>query len=608
MTGIVFGPNSDQGKVSSAVIPALSLYRQAAIVTPDMPSRPMLIATNGKWDPTEANRMSSLVGRGRMPVAWVFSQNDMVGERGKPGIMELFLDPILKYVDKYYKNCFVNGNAGEPENPSPQDVLYETVNKIPRDKPIVYKDRQNLILAMDRLWKNTVDADLQFLVQDKMTLVRAQPKPVPIGYGCFSGGEDWGLRKRPNMYIKVGPRTIVRVQPTELNIAPNEARVQALYMLLVAALMKDWCPIKDKNGSAYGLGDEVAYANLLLASLVGFGDTQTIKHFTSTDIQTQMDHMPGIGFTLANRYMWGNKTPAEDYIKYFAWATVLGMAAARVKAATMEYEVVKYMNQDHLVHDRFVRALTPNIPGFGSFGNLVMLMPRTNFKNSEHEDIPFPCLVDESRFTDSQISEKANDYYELPKLKPVGWKRVMIDRGEIPPNTFDPNSTQQEYVILIPSSDARIVEVSADLRDLIHYKFSQQDLLINSVSEYKRKILWRIGLFSNGESTLTEGYIVAPSMALLEPISVMFRTTSFEETAVEKSDTATTGVQIPKDSAGLTGNLESKGTEEKLSVTPPPEVPRVSEQIRTVQDKNGQAVESTDATEDAKVDKEESKA
>lgn len=568
-----------------------------------MPPRPMVIMTNGKWDPTEANRMSSLVGRGRMPVAWIFSDDDM---KGADGIEERFLKPILKEIDRRYKNAFVKGNPGSKEKPSPEDVLFETVNKIPRDRPIIYKDRQNIILAMDRLWKNSVDADLQFMIQDRMTLVRKQPRPVPIGYGCFSGGDDWKLRKRANMYIKVGPRTIVRVQPTELDIAPNEARVQALYMYLVACLMRDWCPIKGTGDDEYTIHDEVAYANLLLASLVGFGDTQTVKHFTSTDIQTQMDHMPGVGFTLANRYMWGDKTPVDDYIKYFAWSTVLGMASARVKAATMEYEVVKYMNMDHLVHDRFARAMTPNIPGFGSFGNLVLLMPRTNFKSNEHMDVPFPCLVNTARLSDREIAESANDYFELPKLKPVGWKKIIVDRGEIPPNTFDPNSVTQEWVQFIPSSDARIVEQQANLRDLIHYKFSQQDLIMNAVSDYKRKILWRMGLFANGDSTLTEGYIISPSLALLEPVNVMYRVTSFEELAIEKKETDTVGTQIPKESAGLVGNTETK-VEGKLAVQPPAVEKRIPEEKRVVETKDGEVKETANAAEDVKVDEAESK-
>jgi hypothetical protein len=281
------------------------------------------------------------------------------------------------------------------------------------------------------------------------------------------------------------------------------------------------------------------------------------------------------------------------------------MAAARVKAATMEYEVVKYMNMDHLVHDRFVRAMTPNIPGFGSFGNLVMLMPRTNFKSNEHMDVPFPCLVDTNRMNDRQIAENANDYYELPKLKPVGWKRVMVDRGEIPPNTFDPNSVQQEYVQLIPSSDARIVETQANLRDLIHYKFSQQDLIMNAVDSYKRKILWRMGLFSNGDSTLTEGYIISPSLSLLEPVNVMYRVTSFEELAIEKSDTDTVGTQIPKETAGLVGNTETK-VEGKLAVQPPAPERRIPEEKRVIETKDGEVKETSNAAEDVKVDKTES--
>lgn len=591
MAGITFGPNSDQGKISSAVIPGLSLYRQAAVITPDMPSRPMMLATNGKWDATEANRMSSLVARGRMPVAWIFSDEDLAD------VKEKFLKPILEFIDKNYKNSFVEGNKKHNlENPSPEDVIFETVNKIPRDKPVVYRDRQNMILAMDRLWKNEVDTELQFLVQDKMLLIRAHPKPIPIGYGCFAGKEKWGLRKRPTMYIKVGPRTVVRVQSTEVDTAPNEARIQALYMYLLAALMHNWCPI---NG--YDLNDEVAYANLFLASLVGFGDTQTVKHYTSTDIQTQMDHMPGIGFTLANRYMWGNHNKTEDYIQYFAWATVLGMAAARAKAATMEFEVVKHLNNDHLVHDRFVRANQVNFPGFGSFGNLVMLQPRTNFRDSQYDDFPFPCLVDMSRVKESKLEEQANDYFELPKHKPVSWKRVTIDRGEIPPNTFDPNSTQQEYVQMIPSSDARIVEVTADMRDLIHYKFSQQDLIMNSMDDYKRKVLWRIGLFANGESTLTEGYIVSPSMALLEPVSVMYRKTSFGELAIQKKTTDTVGTQIPKAGAGMVGTTKASTTGD-LDIKAPPPLPRQPEEVRSVEDTKGNVVESTTAQGDAKAD------
>jgi hypothetical protein len=520
-----------------------------------------------------------------MPTAWIYSDADF------KVIYDVLIKDICKKIDEMILDKLALGNDDvtfkkQEQNGSTADVQLETINRTPEDRPILFRDRRKLIIAFDKLWKATREDELQWQIQDRLSLIRNMPTMKPIGYGFMdgNGGKDWHLVRRPNRYVKVGPRTVVKIDQTTLDIGNNEARIQASYMYMAAYALREFCKIgsaPDKwDRNQYNIHDYVAYCNLILAGVAGFGDTPTVKHWTATDIQTTIDHMLGFGYTIANRYQWGvNGDIVRAWSKYYEWCLLMAFAIARVKAPTMDYEVTKYLNQDRLVHNRFTQVNGGHFPGFGGFGNMVMLLPRNDMTWKGKPMFAFPVIVDTDPLDDEKsVLTQANDYQRL-RTKQVSFSSVRIDKGEIPPNVVDHTSTQQKWILLEPANDARIVEMQLELRDTIEYVFDRSTVVQNGLDEESRRVLYMISNLTNSPRVLTEGYITDVSLGLFSPIEVTYYKTSFEELAVKKKDTATETdidkklVQIPKDAAGMSGpavaNMQPKPERTDIKVPPP---------------------------------------
>jgi hypothetical protein len=580
-----------QGKISVPLEGALGLYKQAAVWNPGGMTQPMWITTNGKFDLQANDPAKLLVATARMPTINCFRDEDF------KKVHDVLVKPINELADKLIMDKIVIGNDDvtvqkQEKGISKGDVAIETVNRIPEDRPIIFRDRRRMVIGFDRLWKAAREDEIQWEIQDRLSMVRATPTMKPIGYGFMEGnsGEDWHLVRRPNRYIKVGPRTVVRVDQTELDISNNESRVQASYMYLAACALREFCKIGEApmhmDQKNYNIHDYVAYCNLILAGIAGYGDTPTTKHWTSTDIQTTIDHMLGYGYSMANRYQWGSDKALETWIAYYKWCLFMAYAIARVKAPTMDYEVLKYINQDRLVTERFTRVNHGHFSGFGGFGNLVMLIPRNDMTWKGNTVFPFPVVVDTKGISDERKAlQQANDYEMLREKKNVSWSTVRVERGEIPPNTIDHESTAQKWLLLDPTSDGRIVEMNLPLRDTIEYTFDRSNVVVNGLDEKTRRALFMIGNLTNSGRVLTEGYITDVSLKLMEPVEVTYFKTSFDEMAVKKKDTATVTdtskkvVQIQKDSAGLAGPIESKMGEKakRADIAPPPNQEEVPE-------------------------------
>jgi hypothetical protein len=310
--------------------------------------------------------------------------------------------------------------------------------------------------------------------------------------------------------------------------------------------------------------------------------------------------MVGYGYTMANRYQWGANTGPEVWKAYYKWCLIMAYAIARVKAPTMDYEVTKYLNQDRLVHDRFMQVNTGHFPGFGGFGNMLMLLPRNDMTWKGNTVFAFPVVVDTTSLDDEKtILQQANDYQRL-RTKQASFSSVRIEKGEIPPNTVDHTSTTQKWLLLEPTNDARVLEMTGEYRNTIEYVFDRSNVVMNGIEEETRKILYLISNLTNSARVLTEGYITDSSLQLFDPIEVTYYKTSFEELAVKKKDTATVTdtknkvIQIPKDAAGMAGpgmaNMQPEPQRTDIKVPPPLE--RVPEKHHTEQNDKGEVVKN----------------
>jgi hypothetical protein len=282
----------------------------------------------------------------------------------------------------------------------------------------------------------------------------------------------------------------------------------------------------------------------------------------------------------------------------------MAYAIARVKAPTMDYELVKFINQDRLVHDRFTQVNGGHFPGFGGFGNMVMLLPRNDMTWKGKTVFAFPVLVDVEPIDDEKVVlQQANDYQRL-RTKQVSFSAVRIEKGEIPPNTVDHLSTMQKWILLEPTNDARILEMQLELRDTIEYVFDRSNVVMNGLDEDSRRVLYLISNLTNSSRVLTEGYITDVSLQLFRPIEVTYFKTSYEELAVSKKDTATITsvkdkvIQIPKDAAGMTGpamaNMEPKPRSTEIKV--PPSMERVPEKKHIEETPEGKVVNESESS------------
>jgi hypothetical protein len=607
MFGIGF--EGTQGKYSVPLESALGLYKQVAIINPGGFTQPMFVTTNGKLDIQCDDPDTLLIAKARMATLWKFDDKDI------PFVLKEFIEPICKLIDKLILDKMEFGNDDvtfkkQEAGGSTADVMLETVNRTPEDRPIFFRDRRRIIIAFDRLWKATKEDEIQWEIQNLLGRVRNVPNMAPIGYGFMHGesGKDWHLERRPNKYIKVGPRTVIKMDQTTLDIGNNEARIQASYMYLAAYALREFCKIGNApnsfNKKEYNLHDYVAYCNLILAGIAGFGDTPTTKHWSSLDIQTTIDHMVGYGYTVANRYQWGSDGDPAIWKHYYRWCLIMAFAIARVKAPTMDYEFVKFINQDRLVHDRLTQVNGAHFPGFGGFGNLTLLMPRNDMKWKGKNMFAFPVIVDVDPIDDEKtILREANDYQRL-RTKQISFSTVRIEKGEIPPNTVDHLSLMQKWIILEPTNDARIIEMALEMRDTIEYSFDRSSVVSNGIDEHTRQILYLISNLTNSSRVLTDGYITDVSLSLFRPYEVTYFKTSFEEMAVSKKDTATVTdakakvIQVPKDAAGMAGpaiaNKEPKP--QRTDIRPPPSMERVPEKKHLEETPTGEVTNVSEET------------
>jgi hypothetical protein len=365
-----------------------------------------------------------------------------------------------------------------------------------------------------------------------------------------------------------------------LDIPNNQVRRQALYMLLAAVALymfiegvdlksipKDCFELRNDH---YCIHDYVGVVSLLISGLTGFGDTPVTKTWSSLDIQTTLDHILGFGYSIANRLLWEGST--QNWQSYYLFCMFLGFAMARVKPVTMDYQLIKYINQDRLVTERFNLANHANFDSIGSISGLVFPMPRNDLKWKGQSVLPFPALMDMRAIEqDKDVFQRANMYDNLLKVNGKSFSTITVTKGEIPPNSIDPMSLEQKWFFFKSDNDARIVEEEYELRSVFKYKFPRWGIARNNMPDYMKRFLWMIGLFTNGDRALKVGYLSDVGMQILTPVHVTYYRTSLMDTVIVKegsdmkTDTDKEIIHQPKPTAGMTGpsvvNTQSEPTE-----------------------------------------------
>lgn len=578
MIGI--GIDSVNGKASSPINGAFSLYKQTFRYDPGYPARPMLIMGNGTFDVIDPgpNKLGSLIAKCTMLECYLYRNADYGDESRAPAdekerqkqLYHHFIKNVCDYIDKYVtKNMMIgSGIAMASKDQLSDDVAIESENIVPTDNMVMYMNRNKLTFGADKLWWENFCSELQRYITNLLATFRPEPKLGTIGLGFVSGGSrekgsfktdgslKWKLKRRPTTLIRVQDRDILSVERTDRDYQPREARNQAPYMYLLAYALREM--VGEDAIENYSIHDWVAYATTWLLGIVGIGETGSIRHYSSMDNQVTLDHSIGVGYTMANRYHWGLSKEGisiDDWKKYLKLGLILGFATSRIKVISGEYVVKKGIKADKDTWDRFKDVIRPNFEKFGNYSSINFLMPRTVMAFNDDADLPIPCIVDED--IPAGMSEKeqikfCNDYRRIRNWKPINFEEATIQKGEFAANYIDMTQDQIRYVKIKPMNDAVIYELDTINRQLIKWEFDISNIVVNGIDQRRRKLFWMFGLLANGESVPMNGYIIDASVSLFNPIRVHYYLTEMYEPGVTKNVTNTVGEQIPKPAGPLT--------------------------------------------------------
>jgi hypothetical protein len=422
-----------------------------------------------------------------------------------------------------------------------------------------------------------------------------------IGLGLMR--KDWSKMRRPNTYLKIGPRMVLKVSRISNDFTKAEWIAQTFYAHILGHLLSDWLG-KDVI-PAYTRDDWVAYANFLIVAFAGTGSTDKTQQWQATDVETSVNMMPGYGWSEANRFLWGEVKTKSDFTKYYTLMNILGLVVNRVKGAQEDFNLKTVMSSnDWQIPTRLKRALVPNIENWGSTGTFYFLMPRNNFAYGDEVDIPFPCIVDEVVLHDKELLTKSNTLEDILPYKQQTFKDVTIDRGEVPQGAINTTTMDSQFIRLHATTDARIITFQDTntqyVRRLIQYRFPMRHIVKGGLKRTERVRLWLWGLLANGEKGMKNAYIIESSLGVFNPMIVNYRRGPLDSQIVDKKDTNTTGDQIIKPGTiptSQTSEQQMGKTIIKDSVTPPaPDVKQPMTQ-KTVELANGDEVKEFDVAD-----------
>jgi hypothetical protein len=572
----IIGADGLEGSVSTPMAMPMRLFSQGVVVQKGLLGRQTQAITfieNGSIsfsaEASAAPKTNEIMGTFTAPVAYCFPDYMKQGNDVRKRVQA-----VLKMCNELYLDKFriSNGFESNGEMAKMVDVLIETVPRVGREEILIYMDRDTLVIEQDDQFKSRQDDLFQDIITSKMTGIREIPVTKLIGYGLIR--DNWTKIKRPNKYIRVAPRTVLKVGKISNDFTKTEWQIQAFYMHMLAEALNTWL---GEAFPALEMNDWVALANIWIGGIAQYGATDREQKWAATDIEVSVNMMPGFGWTEASRFLWGNVNTVNDFKMYYMVMNLLGFVAQRTKGAMLDLTVKKEISSnDWMVPTRFKRAMQPNIDSWGSNDAFFFLMPRNNFSFGERVDIPWPCLVDETNLEGDQIIKKANNYEDLLPFRQQTWKDVTIDRGEVPQGAVNEASNETTFMRLHATTDARIVKIvdtnSMFVRSITQYRFPMRHIVANGMERIDRLRLWLWGVFANGEKGMKNAYIIESSLDIFKVQMVNYRRGPLDTQIVDKEGTQTVGDQIVKPGTiPYAPNMESVGIASQDIKPPRPE-------------------------------------
>jgi len=618
---IVIGADGLEANVSAPTSMPMRLFSQGIIAQRGLiglQTQAITFVENGSIsfsaEAIASPKTNNIMGTFTAPIAYCFRKTKTGGKEedeymrefgGSPSMMTR-INRCLAKAKELYGDRFIKSNGFEANGQRAKtiDVLLETVPRVDREHILMYMDRHELVIEFDLQMKSRIDDELQDVITSEMSGVKAIPEPKLIGYGLIR--DNWTKMRRPNTYMRVAPRTVLKAGRIANDFTKSEWQVQTFYAHLLAKALQDWLgphipAIKERD-------DWVAVANILIGAFAGYGNTDREQKWQATDIEVSINMMPGMGWTRANRFLWGNVDTYEDFKSYFIVMNILGIVTQRVKAPMMDFNVKTVISSnDWQVPSRFKRAMQPNIEGWGSTDTLFFLMPRNNFSYGESVDIPFPCIVDMATVDSTDnIIKKANNYEDLLPYTVQSWKDIMIDRGEAPPGAIDMKSFSATFARLHATNDARIAEFQDDnsqfVRRLIQYRFPMDHIVQNGIDKSSRFRLWLWGLFANGEKGMKNAYVIESSLDIFKIQMVNYRRGPLDSQIVDKEGSNTVGDQVLKPGAIPSPYSLATTTEKVTNVQPPAPEQKMKFSEKVYEGKNGEEIKEVSGKENVSND------
>lgn len=641
--GFAYGMGGDQGKPSTPMDTDYAIIKQAVNWSPDTFSTPRALAFNGKMRllMTEASYRASDVGEIDVPVALVFTSSP---EDFKKKYLISFATKVFDEVGRMTN--WLEGNSKEhglnmdgvgPKKPLVADLKFESTNVVPDTNAIMYYDRSNCVIAFPDIWMNNSYDEIQRVIQNNLEFLKIVPTIKSIGYGLFKNGGDENpggldMVARPNTFIRISPSDVLRCKQTTFTDPNIKMKYHAYYTYLVAIALwafvehvdlkdHEWVTkLQDTNmlggdAAVSGLNrtihDYVAYVEVLMFGLVGYGDTKVERTWNAKSISTTLKHAFGFGFTMANRKWW-NMEDMLNWENYFQFCTLLGFCMETVHPTTQVLAIDRVTRAQASLIGDFNKVNHGNYPSMGGISGIHFLSPTNDMTWQGENCLPIPVLVND-RIVERDIKKLAkiaNNYKPLrTDTNTKAYSSVEVKRGEIPDDLIDWTSMEAKRFVLNPTIDARILETRYPKRDITRYIFPSYGMLSvnDEFDDYLRRQMFIVGLMANGSRTPSEGIILSPELEFFGVSEVRYFTNRLDEKIIDKDgDTDTIGLQEPTGAAGMSGGKTIVTSQTpKNQGQPPTETSEFrghqeSEAgIAAIKDKNGRIVGKESANVDS---------
>ena len=243
MTTYVGGVRGKVGEISSPIEYEFGLYSQGSIINPDTYPEPRSFFFNGPLKVTAPEDSSHVLDVAEFTTGIInrpHSDRDYAKlmARVGPGLQYL-LAKLLSIQPGNNRALDIALWGMDPETgqeASDEDIEYFTENVVPRDHPIAYFSRGELIIGWDSHMLNMALDETQYRIADALKHTKPPHNDiVPIGFGFLDmSGDKPELVARPNPYFRIGERGLLRTIFTTFEETTKQVQVTQLYTYLHA--------------------------------------------------------------------------------------------------------------------------------------------------------------------------------------------------------------------------------------------------------------------------------------------------------------------------------------------------------------------------------------